>query len=1084
MVFFAASILSTIRASEVVYFVLADHLFYCYSNSNSHFLRDSTPEGHLLYSKQFASMLASFGFIRFYVVLLVVFFLIDDASSISNPVDFVNLLAGTFTDGNVFSTGNTLPLVGLPWGFNHWSPQTRDNGRHTGSWWFGGNSHVMTWIRCTHQPSPWIGDWGWFLIGPQIGGGEANRNPRFYWEPRAAVLKPHVFDTFVAPDNIHIQLTPSMHGAVLKVTFPAQMVTKRICLSHAEWTAHGMTSPGGGSRSYDKPSGKPWITGRNLDVHIERLMVSNFAMHIRAESDTATNVEAHGDMSCFNYNQGVEEATVLVATSLISPTQATINLNRELRYAKVNVADDYGHNKDDTPRSDSIYDIVYANAKNTWNNLLGRVDVVDPGDLTGTNVKHLSVFYSNLARGLAFPRRIDEVDINGKMVHYSPYDPRGGTHDGPLCTDNGFWDTFRTVYPMLGLLYPEHLSQIVQGWLNAFKEGGWLPTWASPGYRNCMVGTYADVVIADAIVKGVQGFDLNTAKDALIKDSFTAPPAMAGNAVGKSGLDEYNSRGYLSWKRGQGGYEGVSRTLDFGFADFSTSRALNYLAHKWSDHGDLSAKATRLAARAEGAYNNLFDRSHGLMLPKDANKNPSNSWRANEWGNGYTEGNAWHHSFPAYAVNSQDGGGLSQLYGGKQRLISKIVEMLTTPSSFSPGSYGQEIHEMVEARAVAMGQYAHNNQPVHHILWLLIQLGHRVYGETQIRRILDRAYGTDFFAGDEDNGEQGSWYVLSALGLFVTTPGTDNYVLGSPLFRHVRIDRGPMRMATMDVTGNGATGYAQPPIAAQGNRHPYLDIIAPATNENHYHVSEVQLNDQPLHNTLEITHGALMRDGVLRFVMQDEKMKNGGKVMSYDRNQHNNGNAHSNSNNGNSNGQIDTSSIEEVKKAIERLKSEEKISSVLKEELLRKETEIKTLKQLDKHLVSSLNTVLKQNNNVEQAKTILAGLQAAGVDVKMDLDSKNDQTASVHVQVKSPDAGSSSPFLSYLGVDSSMYSMYLVLFVMSLFTVFVVYSLYTRLFRPGAINKGKNTATASTSSAENVVGLEAAATSPFSKMKV
>jgi putative alpha-1,2-mannosidase len=91
-------------------------------------------------------------------------------SAIDHPEEFVNLLAGSFTDGNRFSTGNTLPLIGMPWGFNHWSPQTKEDGRNAGSWWFNGNDHTFTWLRCTHQPSPWIGDWGHFLISPQLGG--------------------------------------------------------------------------------------------------------------------------------------------------------------------------------------------------------------------------------------------------------------------------------------------------------------------------------------------------------------------------------------------------------------------------------------------------------------------------------------------------------------------------------------------------------------------------------------------------------------------------------------------------------------------------------------------------------------------------------------------------------------------------------------------------------------------------------------------------------------------------------------------------------------------------------------------------
>lgn len=612
-----------------------------------------------------------------------------------NPEDLVNLLAGTFTDGSRFSTGNTLPLVGYPWGFNHWSPQSADGSRHTGAWWFNGNWPRLTWMRCTHQPSPWIGDWGWFLFGPQVG--EITRNPEHFYEPRGAVMKPHIFDATVAPYGIRIELAPTMHGAMLQVTFPkeAENGGKHICFAEAEWTGHG--GQGGDSSAAGSSSSKyPWITGRAMQVHQERMIIANFAMHIRAESAAATKIEAFGDLSCFKYPSDATVVTVRIATSFISAAQATLNLEREIP-------------------ADATFASVAARARAVWNELLRRVDVVDAGPVSEYSSKHLSVFYTSLFRALSFPRRMDEINAQNEIVHYSPYSPSGRVFPGPGVTDNGFWDTFRTVYPMLGLLYPDLLGPIIQGWLNAFKEGGWLPGWASPGYRNCMVGTFADVVVADAIVKEIPGFELETARLAILKDSFENPPQFSGGAVGKEGLGEYEERGFLAINEraaAGGGGEHVSRTLDYGFADFATAKALGKLAADLTagessaaaqapgsgaalglgtSATELANQARRLSGRAERACRSLFDRGAGLMVPKFGDGRPSPRFKAIEWGNGFTEGNSWHHSFPPYCMSA-----LAELHGGKEKLLERLHKLLAIPSSFMVGSYGQVSVQQLE----------------------------------------------------------------------------------------------------------------------------------------------------------------------------------------------------------------------------------------------------------------------------------------------------------------------------------------------------------------------------------------------------
>jgi predicted alpha-1,2-mannosidase len=648
-----------------------------------------------------------------------------------------------------------------------------------------------------------------------------------------------------------MELAPTMHGAVFRVTFGEAVGAgepKRVCFREGSFHTEG-----------DAVVGVTMRVGQGSFIRTK-----DFQLHIRAEatvtSEGGGTVKAENmgsSLACLSFTtptqvKGGAVMEVRIATSMISKAQVSTTLHREL------------------PAGDD-FDAIAARAKHTWNELLGRVDVRDPGPRSESADRHLRIFYTGLARALTFPRRLDEVDASGRVVHYSPYSPSGGVHPGPLVTDNGFWDTYRTVYPLLSLAYPDHLGNIVQGWLNAYKEGGWLPSWASPGYRNCMVGTFADVVIADAIVKRVPGIDLVLAAQALIKDSYTEPPMHAAGAVGKEGLGSYHALKYVAAT--PQGHDAVSRTLDYAFSDFSVSKAFSFLSAdpEFSAANrrmamDLSGKAKELMDRSLRAHDALYDSSKGLMVPKDARGGTRPGFDPLAWGLGYTEGNAYQHSFPAFALDR-----LARLHGGKEKLAHNILRMVHGPSNFRPGSYGQEIHEMTEARAFSMGQYAHNNQPVHHILYMLGQLDHADEGAIHLRRVMEKGYGIDFYAGDEDNGEQGAWFALSAMGLFGLVLGTPEYATGSPVFPHVTIARpavgsapvaAPMYTADLREihTGLPRTGAGVEP----------LHIIATGTSPAHVTVDAILVNNHVVAGK-SVSDVDLQKGGtVLRFVMEGE----------------------------------------------------------------------------------------------------------------------------------------------------------------------------------------------------------------------
>lgn len=503
------------------------------------------------------------------------------------------------------------------------------------------------------------------------------------------------------------------------------------------------------------------------------------------------------------------EVVIRTATSFISQDQAERNLLLEAG-------------------PERTFDELVLESKAEWNELLSRVEIEDTGFEVGSaeETESLELFYSNLYRSLLFPRHFHETAEDGSPYHYSPYDPEGGIHEGVLVTDNGFWDTHRTVYPLLNTIFPDKAGIIYDGWVNAYLEGGWLPKWASPGYRGCMVGTFADVVLADAIVKGIEGFDVQAAYEGMLKDSFES---IDDSARGKVGLSFYDELGYIPVDQEIAGAS-VSRTMDFAYADFAVAEAARVL-------GD-EANATILLGRANN-FKNLYSPDSNLMQPRLENGDFEEDFDPKRWGGPFTEGAAWHHSFPPF-----DGDALAELHGGAANLGAKLTEFMTTPETYRIGGYGIQIHEMVEMSMLHMGQYQHGNQPVHHILYMFAAAAEdRHSTEFWVRETLKKAYSMTSYAGDEDNGEMSAWYVFSSLGFYPMVPGKNEFVLGSPLFRSAKIH---------------IPGAEQP-----------LEVYAPNNSEDNIYVQSASFDGEEIDGPL-LDYFDVMKGGVLEFIMKED----------------------------------------------------------------------------------------------------------------------------------------------------------------------------------------------------------------------
>lgn len=669
----------------------------------------------------------------FIVALLIEVVTTTEATTTNTPEDLVHVLAGTSTqDGGSISTGNTLPQIKMPWGFNDWVPQTDGT---NGAWWFHQSDSMFQGMRCTHQPSPWIGDYGHFVLQPHIG----NEPKDLQYSSESSTFRPYLFNTTL--EGIGFEFAPTSHAAIVQVTFPSLVETGHVSLTIGNGkvsvedggkTIRGRTTENSGGVPYD------W-TG----MYFTMRAVSGSQVKDQGKT-SGGGLFGSDDQATLHFRTDEGPVVIALATSFISQEQADLNLKQEV--------------------GAKSFSQVLTEGRAKWAEELGRVHI-DAIDQT-----QLEVFYTNLWKSMLFPRYLQEVNARGQEVHRSPY--TGKVNHGKLVADSGFWDSYRTVYQLQSFVFSDNLGSLIDGWVNAYKEAKWLPEWASPGQHASMVGTMGDVTLSDAIVKSkwgfLNGFNVNTAYEAIRKDAFVDPEGL----FGREGLQNYIEKGYVTSDVS----ESVSRTLNYYVSDAAIARAAHALG-KEDDEQVLSARSKR--------YNVLFNKDTKFFEPKDSEGRFPDDFNPLSWGNGFTEAGGWQYRF----YLPFDVEGLKQLYDGK--LCSTIRSMMSHKSgpAYDVGSYGTDIHEMQELRAIhkQFGLYAHGNQPVHHVLYVAKKAGCNEVADKYLRKTMQSLYTVNGWAGDEDNGEMASWYVLSALGVYSLEGAKDELVLGSPAIKHATV---------------------------------------------------------------------------------------------------------------------------------------------------------------------------------------------------------------------------------------------------------------------------------------------------------
>ena len=639
--------------------------------------------------------------------------------------DYVSTLVGTQSDWT-FSTGNTYPAIALPWGMNFWTPMTSE--REDDGWAYQYDKHRITGFKQTHQPSPWINDYGAFSIIP--GGGPS------WFSHKSEEARPYYYKVYLAGHDITVEITPTERAAVMRLTFPecdSSIIEVNPFLGgHIVFDGNGATG-----YSVQNHGGVP-DGFRNYFV-------------IKADAPLGEH---------FTTSRG-QVVTLYIASSFISEEQAVRNLDEVL---------------------DRPFDEVKTAAQARWDEILGRIRV------SGGTEDQMRTFYSCLYRSTLFPRKFYEIGPDGNPVHYSPYN--GKVEPGYLYTDTGFWDTFRALFPLLNLVYPDVSREILQGLANVARENDFLPEWASPGHRGCMIGNNSAAVVADAAVHSlVSREDLEVLYKALVYGTENVHPTVS--STGRTGHEYYNTLGYIPCDVGVN--ESIARTLEYAYDDWCIAQIARLL--------DRPQEKIDLYIKRSGNWRNVFDPSARLMRGRRADGSFQEPFSPYKWGGDFTEGNAWHYTWSVF----HDIPGLVNAMGGQESFEQMLDSVFKVPPIYDDSYYGYRIHEITEMQVADMGNYAHGNQPSQHMLYLYNWTAHPEKGSAHIREVMDRLYSAapDGYCGDEDNGQTSAWYVFSALGFYPVCPASDQYALGSPLFPKAAVSLPGGKTLTITAKGHG-----------------------------------------------------------------------------------------------------------------------------------------------------------------------------------------------------------------------------------------------------------------------------------------
>ena len=708
---------------------------------------------------------------RFTLFLLLIVLRLDA----QDLVHYANTLQGTASDFGL-SYGNTYPATALPFPMNTWSPQT---GKDGDGWKYEWSASKIRAFGETHQCSPWVGDYGVFSLMPVLDSVVTSSDGRATGFSHASETGRPSYYGVTLDNGIRAEMTPTERGCVMRFSFTGKArrhaayvmfdgYTKQSAV-HIDAARHAITG---------------WVNnGRWTPAGFRNYFVIVFDKPFLAYGSLADGGGAYVRFAAGSV------VSARIASSYISPEQAEVTLAREVGGG---------------------FEATHRKADSVWNALFHRVLV------EGGTEAQKATFYSCLFRASLFSHSFFEIGADGKPYYFSPYDSH--IHSGYMYTDNGFWDTFRSQFPLTNILHPTMQGHYMQALLAAQQQCGWLPAWSAPSETGGMLGNHAISLLTDAWAKGIRTFDPDSALKAYAHEAMNKGPW--GGANGRAGWKEYWELGYVAYPESQGS---TAQTQEYAYDDFCAYNLARMCGNKFYEH---------VFARSMFNYKNVFDTVTGFMRGRLADGRWVPDFDPYAWGGPYTEGNAWHYTWSVF----HDVRGLIKLMGGDARFVAKIDSVFLAPNTVHVGTYGGMIHEMKEMVLANMGQYAQGNQPIQHMIYLYSYAGQPWKTQQHIREVMDRLYNSSpkGYPGDEDQGGMSSWYVLSAMGIYSVCPGTDQYVLGSPVFNKITLTLENGRRFVIEAAGNSSSHVYISSASLNGKSYPhnwitYQDIFAGGT---------------------------------------------------------------------------------------------------------------------------------------------------------------------------------------------------------------------------------------------------------------
>jgi predicted alpha-1,2-mannosidase len=739
--------------------------------------------------------------------------------AIKQEVDYVNTIIGTpfagFAEG--LEGGGTLPCVGRPYAMTNFLAQTGENKMGRTSYVYEDKS-IMGFLA-SHQPTVWMGDYGYVSVMPQVG--ELKLLPKeraLPFDHTDEITKPYFYAVKLNAGNnqqIKAEIAAASRAAIFRFTFPAAEKA-RIIIQGINLNPELKDD----SNDYDErikkikgyikiDKNRKEITGYNPDrvsaqlgpslpdfkgyfiIQCDKSVESfgtwdNAAIYPSSSEQYGTRM---GGYINFKTRRG-EQIKIRIASSFISIEQARRNLEKEL------------------PGWD--FEKLVKITRDIWQQNLSRIKV------DGISDDKKSIFYTAMFHTMQFPREFSE---DGK--YYSGFDDK--IHSGISYTDFSLWDTFRALHPLLIFTQPQRVNDMITAMLQMYKEGGRLPMWPNPAETNIMISLHADAVIADAYIKGFRGFDAKLAYEAVMKDATIPPVNDTLLAYGdrdkwtgfeaRAGLTAYKKLGYVPFGKTA---ESVSRTIEYSVDDYAIAQFAKALG-KTNDYNRMLKQSNN--------YKNLFDARSGFFLPKNADGkfhtfNPKDKMGRQD---GFTEGDQWTYAFGAM----HDAPGMIKLMGGNEKFAAKLDENFLDK------------------------HYHHDNEPGHHYIFLYDYCGQPWKTQELVRKHTTENFRNQPLGinGNEDCGQMAAWYIFGVMGFYPVVPGSGIYAIGAPQF--------PQLTLHYSVNGTPKT----------------LQVTADKISEANKYIQKVSLDGKQL-DTPFISHRDIVNGSKLVFEMGPEPNKN------------------------------------------------------------------------------------------------------------------------------------------------------------------------------------------------------------------